>query len=70
MHHVQPANDDLNVAVGADSDPNMVAALSYLNGGGCPVIATPADFAKPGFETETPQLNRFGPPSREFADAF
>jgi C-terminal processing protease CtpA/Prc len=56
------ANDDLNVAVGADSDPNMVAALSYLNGGGCPVIATPADFAKPGFETETPQL--------EFADAF
>ena len=64
------ANDDLNVAVGADSDPNMVAALSYLNGGGCPVIATPADFAKPGFETETPQLNRFGPPSREFADAF
>jgi C-terminal processing protease CtpA/Prc len=57
------ANDDLNVAVGADSDPNMVAALSYLNGGGCPVIATPADFAMP---FESAGLGRQAFTSRRF----
>ena len=64
------AVDDLDIAVGADDDPNMVAALSYLNTGGCPVIAATGDFTKLRRETEVPQLDRGGPPWREFADAW
>ncbi|MDH3532524.1 MAG: S41 family peptidase, partial [Gammaproteobacteria bacterium] len=64
------AADDLNVAVGADSDPNVVAALSYLNTGGCPVAAAPDDFAKARLDADVPQLDRYGPPWREFADAW
>ena len=35
------APDDLDVAVGADNDPNIEAALSYLDTGGCPAAARP-----------------------------
>tara|TARA_R110002096_G_scaffold223000_1_gene411971 strand:- start:30363 stop:31715 length:1353 start_codon:yes stop_codon:yes gene_type:complete len=38
-----PAADDLNVAIGADNDPNMVAAMSYLETGACPVVAVPGN---------------------------
>lgn len=46
-----PALDDLNVLPGDDADPNIVAALSYLSNGSCPVAAAQgAQFkAKPGF---------------------
>lgn len=37
------AADDLSVAIGADSDPNMVAAMSYLETGACPVVASPGN---------------------------
>ena len=36
-----PAADDLSVAVGDDLDPNMVAAMSYLDTGACPVVSGP-----------------------------
>ncbi|MGB5336806.1 MAG: S41 family peptidase [Woeseiaceae bacterium] len=64
-----PAADDLNVAVGADTDPNMVAALSYLNTGACPVVSLPGEQFKvePGY-VDRPDLS--GPAHREFADAF
>ncbi len=65
-----PAADDLSVAVGADTDPNMVAALAYLGSGSCPVAAAPAGQARLEAAAEIPQLDRRGPPSREFADAF
>ena len=64
------AADDLNVAIGADADPNMVAALGYLETGACPVVALSGGQSKPQFEDDVPQLDRRGPPWREFADAF
>ena len=64
-----PAADDLNEAVGADTDPNLIAALSYLNTGACPVVATPGGQEKPGTDfLYRPALT--GPVHREFADAF
>jgi C-terminal processing protease CtpA/Prc len=64
-----PAPDDLNEVVGADTDPNLIAALSYLNTGACPVTAAPGDqFKVEGEYFDRPEL--FGPAHREFADAF
>ena len=65
-----PAADDLSVAVGLDTDPNMVTALAFLGSGTCPVTAVPAGQARLEAAAEIPQLDRRGPPSREFADAF
>jgi len=63
-----PAADDLSVAIGADTDPNMVAALSYLNTGACPVVTLPGGQFKADFEfLDRPDLS--GPAHREFADA-
>ena len=64
------AADDLNVPVGDAADPNMVAALGYLNTGGCPVISLPGGQSKPGFEQDFPQPDQLGPPWREFAGAY
>jgi C-terminal processing protease CtpA/Prc len=64
-----PAADDLNEPVGEDTDPNMIAAMSYLNTGACPVAAAPLD----QFKAEaglTEKRDRSGPPHREFADAY
>jgi C-terminal processing protease CtpA/Prc len=63
------APDDLNAMPGDDTDPNVVAALSYFNSGACPVAALPeGQFkAEPGFSYR-PELR--GPAHREFADAF
>ncbi|MEM8816043.1 MAG: S41 family peptidase [Pseudomonadota bacterium] len=65
-----PAADDLNVAVGADADPNLVAALAFLETGSCPVVSLPGVAGKPtdGFEPPRPELR--GPPWREYADAY
>jgi len=69
-----PAVDDLTVAVGADADPNMVAALEYLATGQCPVAAAPATLLKqqPAQQLQS-QLGRrapAAPPWREFAGAY
>lgn len=66
------AADDLNVAVGADNDPNMVAAMSYLNTGACPVVAVPGGQFKTQGEkwAEPPLIDRSGRPEREFAGAY
>jgi len=65
-----PAADDLDFAVGGDSDPNMVAAMTYLNTGACPVAAAPGGQFKPGGEAGIEQRDRRGPAHREFADAY
>ena len=62
------APDDLDVAVGADNDPNMIAAMTWLDTGACP--ASPAPVVKPGAGISAPSRDRRGPPEREFADAF
>lgn len=62
--------DDLNIDVGEDADPNMIAALGYINTGSCPVMSLAPGQAKPGFKESVRQLDRGGPPWRQFAGAF
>lgn len=64
------AADDLSVAVGADSDPNVVAALAFLDNGSCPVTSLAGDASKPELRFEAPRPDLTGPPWREFADAY
>lgn len=64
-----PAVDDLDEAVGADTDPNMIAAMTYLGTGACPVVAaTGGQFKVEVGLRERPELS--GPAHREFADAY
>ena len=63
------APDDLDVAVGADDDPNVEAALSYLQTGACPASALPGAQFKLQAEQAVPQLELRGTPAREFANA-
>ena len=62
-----PAADDLTVAVGADTDPNIVTALTYLETGACP--AAPG-MLKAEFDQSLPRIDLRGPAWREFAGAF
>ncbi|MFQ5982810.1 MAG: S41 family peptidase [Woeseiaceae bacterium] len=62
-----PAADDLTETVGADTDPNVITALSFLATGACPA---PAGMPKPAFDRDLPQIDLRGPPWREFAGAF
>jgi len=64
------ATDDLNFATGADNDPNVVAALSFVTGAGCPVVATPGGLQKSGLSIDDILLNQNGRPEREFAGAY
>jgi hypothetical protein len=63
------AADDLDVAVGADNDPNIEAALSYLDTGGCPAAAVTGAQFKLEAAQPVPQLELRGTPAREFANA-
>ncbi len=63
------APDDLDVAVGADNDPNIEAALSYLDTGGCPAASFPGTQFKLEAAQVVPQLELRGTPAREFANA-
>lgn len=63
------APDDLDVAVGADSDPNIVAAIRYLDTGACPPAAV-AGMAKPGSGRAVRRPEADGRPERDFAGAF
>lgn len=64
------AADDLTIAVGDDLDPNMIAAMTYLNTGACPVPLLLGGQTKAASDLQLLQLDRRGPPQREFADAF
>ena len=63
------APDNLDVAVGADDDPNIEAALTYLDTGGCPAASIPGARLKLEATKSVPQLQMRGTPAREFADA-
>jgi len=64
------AADDLSVVVGDDLDPNMVAALGYLDTGACPVVSLPGGQFKAELGISVEQRDRRGPPQLEFADAY
>ena len=64
------AADDLNFPVGDDNDPNIVAALTWLDTGACPVVAAPGGDFKVGPEDDAPMPDLSGPPEREFAHAY
>ena len=65
-----PAADDLDIPIGDNADPNLVAALAYLDTGACPAPATIGAFDKSQFQVEVPQLERRGGPHRVYADAW
>jgi len=65
-----PAADDLNVPVGDVTDPNMVAAMAFLDTGQCSVAAAATGAFKAQLKVSAPRLDRRGPPWREFAGAF
>ena len=64
------APDDLSTEIGADDDPNVVAAMSVLNTGACPAVATAEGQFAPQFRPTYQQPDRRGPPAREYLDAF
>ena len=64
------APDDLDIAVGADDDPNMIAAMSVLTTGACPAVATTEGQFAPQFRRTYEQPDRRGPPEREILDAY
>ena len=64
------APDDLDFAVGAAGDPNMIAAMSVLNTGACPAVATTQGQFAPQFKPTYQQPDRRGPPAREYLDAY
>jgi len=66
-----PAADDLAVAVGADTDPNITTALSFFANGACPVSAGQFKLQRDqAGEAQVRQLDLRGPAHREFAGAF
>ena len=69
-----PANcavaDNLNVAIGVASDPNVVAALAFLNTGACPVTSSLGDADRAAARLEAPRPDLTGPPWREFANSY
>lgn len=65
-----PAADTLDVPVGDDLDPNVVAAVSIAQTGACPVAATPSGQQAIKILTESERPDLTGPPAREFANAY
>jgi C-terminal processing protease CtpA/Prc len=65
-----PAVDDLSIAVGADADPNMVAAMGFLDTGACPVAAPATAFKAQAVQTPGRVERRGLPPWQEFAGAY
>lgn len=62
-----PAPDDLTTFVGDDDDPNMVAALTWLNTGSCPV----ASLAPTSLKAKQPANQATKQPAyRELLDAY
>jgi carboxyl-terminal processing protease len=64
------APDNLNIPVGDDLDPNMIAAMSFLNTGACPVVAVPGGQQKLTFDVQARQLIRDHSPHPELLNTF
>ena len=63
------AADDLSVPVGDPLDPNMVAAMAYLDTGACPVVSASSQFKGPG-ASRSPEPQRQRPPHRDLLEAY
>ena len=65
------AADDLSVAVGDPQDPNMLAAMTYLDTGACPVVSSQLESQFKGAKpSRSPEGERQRPPHRELLDAY
>ncbi|MGR9093359.1 MAG: S41 family peptidase, partial [Gammaproteobacteria bacterium] len=64
------APDDLNTEIGADDDPNVIAALSYLNTGACPAAAATGGQQKPAYVTPPAETESNDTPARLYLDAY
>ena len=64
-----PAADVLAIPVGADSDPNVVGALSYLATGACPIIAV-SQQQKLAVAEQAPAIGLRGSASRQYGGVF
>ena len=64
------APDDLSVAVGHPQDPNMIAALGYLNTGSCPAPVLMAPEAKGAYAVGVAEPARQKRRHRDLFDAF
>ncbi len=64
------APDDSSIPVGDAADPNVIAALEYLDTGACPPTALVPGAYKPAPDLAPRKADRRGPPWREFADAY
>jgi hypothetical protein len=62
--------DDLEIAVGVDNDPNVEAALTYIQAGFYPVACVPSVLSKSAVSEFASKVDRRGPPQREYADAY
>jgi C-terminal processing protease CtpA/Prc len=62
------AADDLSIPVGDDADPNMLAAVTLLDTGACPVAAGPAVKSKP--LVRLPAARARGKPWQELVGAW
>ncbi len=65
------AADDLDIPVGDDADPRVIAALQYLDNQTCPVAAGPSGVSKPTPLVEEQRRSRnYGEPHRDLLDAY
>jgi C-terminal processing protease CtpA/Prc len=64
------AADDLNVPVGDANDPNVLAAMSYLETGACSAAPASSAYSKSALSLDRNLQDRRGPPWREFAGAY
>jgi hypothetical protein len=65
-----PAADILDIPVGADNDPNIVAATSIAATGACPVVAAPLGQQLPEIKPEIRYPAARGDTPRELAGAY
>jgi hypothetical protein len=63
-------SDDLDIPVGDAADPNMIAALGYLDTGACPASPASTVQAKPATLDDRADDPWQGPPWREVAGAY
>jgi hypothetical protein len=64
------APDDLSTEIGADDDPNVIAALSFLNTGACPAAAAQGGQLKSEYAAPLLEPDWRGSPARRYLDAF
>lgn len=64
------ASDDLSVETGDAADPNMVAAMQWLETGACAVASAPSGQQKLQLNADSPRPDLSGPAHRVYAGAY